>query len=208
MSLIAGRLFSQLAQVSGSFVGRKGLKIKALCGWQFRATYLFHFKGSTAFLGCFTELCFQYSVLLKCFCGLSAIFPNSHGGKILYLIFRQVRLKQKIKSIRWCWKYFHFGLNYHINPHMSCSNKFYLFSFKGNMCQEHYWSSVLIFFFLHLSLWKLSLSPIGKKWESKLPNKTVVRLKNIIFFGQHSSVWIVHFPSQPGQEEIMFIPRS
>lgn len=72
-----GRLFSGLRQVPGSSVGKKGLKIKASCVWQFRATYLFDFRGSTAFLGLFTKLCFQYCVLLMC----NFFFSNSHGGK-------------------------------------------------------------------------------------------------------------------------------
>ncbi len=154
MSLVTGRPFSRLKQVSGSLVGKKGLKIKASCVWQFRATYLFHFKGSTAFLGCFTELCFQYCVLLKCdflWPSVYAIFKQPWGeNPLIYLMFRQVCLKWEIKSIRWCWKYFPFGISYHINPHMSCSNKSYLFSFKGDASAKsttevQYWN---FFFFV------------------------------------------------------------
>lgn len=135
-------------------------------------------------------------------------FSKQPWGKILYLIFRQVCLKQKIKSIRWCWKYFHFGLNYHIYPQMSCSNKSYLFSFKGITCQEHHWSSLLIFFSCSSVCQKLSLFLTSKKFESKSPNKTLARLKNIISFRQHSSVWLFRFPSPPKHKEVMFIHCS
>lgn len=64
MSLTTGRQRSQLILVSGSFVGKRSFKIKALCIWQLGVTYLFDFKGSAAFLHCFTELCFQCRVQL------------------------------------------------------------------------------------------------------------------------------------------------
>ena len=65
------------------------------------------------------------------------------------------------------------------------------------------------FFFLQFSLcsWKLS-SPVGKKWELQSPNKTAARLKNIILFSQHSSIWAFHFLSLMKQKEIMFVPIS
>lgn len=101
--LIIGRRFSRLKQLPGFFVGNKGLKIKASCVWQFRATYLFHFKSSTAFLGCYSELCFQYCALLKCnFLWPMCNFVNSHEGNI-YLIFRLSK-RRGIKLMCCCWK--------------------------------------------------------------------------------------------------------
>lgn len=76
------------------------------------------------------------------------------------------------------------------------------------MCQEHHWSSVLIFFFFAVRFVKIkSVLSIGKKWGAKSPNKTPARLKNIILFSQHSFVWVFHFSSCPKQEEIMFVHR-
>lgn len=82
-----------LRQVPGSSVGKKGLKIKASCVWQFRATYLFDFRGSTAFLGLFHRAVFS---ILCPFDVQFFFFSNSHGGKkILFIcqIFWRVSLK-------------------------------------------------------------------------------------------------------------------
>lgn len=76
MCLITGRPFSQLKKVSGSFVGKKGLKIKA---WQFRATYLFDFKGLNRIPGLFHRAVF--SILCPFEVRLSvAISQTAMGG--------------------------------------------------------------------------------------------------------------------------------
>lgn len=69
-------------------------------------------------------------------------------------------------------KYFYFGLNYHINPQVSNSNKSYLFSFRGKTCAKSI-IRVRVDLFLKFTLTSLSLCKDMRSKKGQTKHETI-----------------------------------